>query len=118
MLAPDGRVVLLHHAGGDASALAHSYAVLFGPGPDITRVLAACCGPPGAAGLHSPGPAGVLKVGGELLAERGGVLGIQVDLIAGALEREPDSLPGWAAGQVVLKDDVYFLATSSPSRHQ
>jgi len=60
----------------------------------------------------------VLKVGGELLAELGGVLGVQVDLIIGALEREPGSLLGRAAGQVVLKDDAYFLGhlfTFSPS---
>jgi hypothetical protein len=51
----------------------------------------------------------MLKVGRELLAERGGVLGVQVDLIIGAVEREPDGLVGWAAGQVVLQDDAYFL---------
>src|SRR5215472_10957354 len=83
--------------------------MLLCPGPDITRELAACRGPPGAAGLRPPGPAGVLEVGGELLAELGGVLGVQVDLIVGALEREPDGLLGRAAGQVVLQDDAYFL---------
>jgi len=60
----------------------------------------------------------VLKVGGELRAERGGVLGVQVDLVVGALEREPDGLPGRAAGQVVLQDDGCFLGdlfTFSPS---
>jgi hypothetical protein len=51
----------------------------------------------------------VLSIGRELLAERGGVLGVQVDLIVGAIEREPDGLLGWAAGQVVLQDDAYFL---------
>jgi hypothetical protein len=55
------------------------------------------------------GPAGMLEVGPELLAERGGVLGVQVDLIAGALEGEPDRLLGRAAGQVVFQGDGYFL---------
>src|SRR5215813_7749325 len=53
-------------------------------------------------------------IGRELPAE----LGVQVDLVVGALEREPDGLVGWAAGQVVFKDDGYFLATSSPTRRQ
>src|SRR5215472_18876411 len=95
--------------------------MLLCPGPDITRELAACRGPPGAAGLRPPGPAGVLQVGGELLAELGGVLGVQVDLIVGALEREPDGLLGRATGQVVLQDDAYFLGhlfTFSPSMVQ
>src|SRR5262252_8574541 len=92
--------------------------MLLCPGPDITRELAACRGPPGAAGLRPPGPAGVLEVGGELLAELRGVRGVQVDLIAGALEREPDGLLGRAAGQVVLQDEGYFLAACSPSQGQ
>jgi hypothetical protein len=74
-------------------------AVLVRPGPDVTRALAAGCSPPGAARLRPPGPAGMRNVGRELLAERGGVLGVQVDLIAGALEREPDSLLARAAGR-------------------
>jgi hypothetical protein len=52
------------------------------------------------------------------LLNLGGVLGVQVDLIVGALERESDSSLGWAAGQVVLKEDAYFLGrlfTFSPS---
>ena len=72
-----------------------------------------------SGGLRPPGPAGMRQAGGELRAERGGVLGVQVDLIAGVLEREPDGLPGRAAGQVVLQDGGYFLGhlfTFSPSR--
>src|SRR6266516_1252105 len=44
-----GRLVLLHHAGRDAPALTDRQAMLFRPGPDITRVL--------PAGRASPGPA-------------------------------------------------------------
>ena len=47
--------------------------------------------------------------GRDLLAERGGVLGVQVDLTVGAVEREPDGLLGRAAGQVVFQDDACFL---------
>src|SRR5262249_22393572 len=96
LLAAAGRVVLFHHAGGDAPALANCQAVLFGPGPDVTRALAVSRGPPGAARLRPAGPAGMRKVGRELLAELGGVLGVQVDLIVGVLEREPDGLLGRA----------------------
>lgn len=56
-----------------------------------------------AARLRPPWPAGVPKVGRELLAERGGVLGVPV-------EREPDGVLGWAAGQIVFEHDAYFLS--------
>jgi hypothetical protein len=117
-LASAGRVVLFHHAGGYAPALAHRQAVLFGPGPDVTRALAVSRGPPGAARLRPPGPAGMLNIGRELPAELGGVLAVQVNLIVRALEREPVSFLGRAACQVVRKDDGYFLGTSLPSRCQ
>ncbi len=106
-------MVLLDDVGGDAPALTDRQAVFFRPGPDITGALAAPRGPPGAARRCPSGPAGVLSIGRELLAERGGVLGVQVDLIVGAIEREPDGLLGWAAGQVILQDDAYFLAIST-----
>ena len=51
----------------------------------------------------------MLYKGCELLAERGGVLGIQVDLIVGALEGKPHRLLGRAAGQIVFQHDGYFL---------
>src|SRR6266704_3643546 len=100
-------VVLLCHAGRDAPALANRQAVLLCPGPDITAALTA--GPPGPARLGPPGLAAVLNVGRELLAERGGVLGVQVDLIAGAIESEPHRLLRRAAGQIIFQDDSYFL---------
>ena len=109
MLVSADRVVLFHHAGRDAPALANCQAVLFRPGPDVTRALTVSRGPPGATRLRPSGSAGMRKVGLELLAERGGVLGVQVNLIVRALEREPDSLLGRAAGQIVPKDDGYFL---------
>jgi hypothetical protein len=71
------RVVLLCHAGRDAPALTDRQAVFLRPGPDITAALTAGRGPPGPARLCPPGAAGVLNVGRELLAKRGGVLGIR-----------------------------------------
>jgi hypothetical protein len=54
-------------------------------------------------------PAGVLKICRELLAERGGVRGVQVDLIVGALEGEPRRLLCRAAGQIVFENYGYLL---------
>jgi hypothetical protein len=38
----------------------------------------------------------------ELLAESGGVVGVQVDLVASAVDTEPDRLIGWAAVEIVV----------------
>jgi hypothetical protein len=102
-----GGVILLSHAGGDAPA--DRDALVFGPGPDIRSALAAGCGPPGPAALPPPGPAGVGDERRELRAERGGVAGAQVDLVAGAAEPEPDRLIGRAAVEVVFQRDGYLL---------
>ena len=74
-------LVLLHHAGWDAPALTDRDAMVFRPGPDIAAALAAGPGTPRPAGLRPPGLAGMLDERHELLAERGGVLLIQVNLI-------------------------------------
>src|SRR5262249_14850164 len=46
---------------------------------------------------------------GQLLAEGGGVLGAQVDLIIGAADGEPHGLIGRAAIEIVLQRDGYLL---------
>jgi hypothetical protein len=71
-------LVLLHHAGRDAAALADRQAMLLRPGTDITRALPAGRSPPGPAPWCPPGFAGVPDIGREQLAECGGVLGAQV----------------------------------------
>src|SRR5690349_17704894 len=101
--------VLLHHAGRDAAAFADRQAMLLRPGPDITRTLPAGRRPPGPAGRRLPGLPGVLDVRREQVAEHGGVLGAQVDLITGALDGEPHGLIRRAAGQVVLQHHRHFL---------
>src|SRR5260370_15821027 len=102
VLTPAGRgvVVLLQHAGGDAPALTDRQAVLFRPNPDIAAALTVRCGPPGTARLGPPRLAGVLKIGCEVFAERGGVLGVQVDLIVGAVEGEPHRLLRRSTGPI------------------
>jgi len=57
---------------------------------------------PGAA------PCG-LVVGRERVAQRGGVLGAQVDLVAGAVQPEPDGSFCFAAVDVVQEQQLYFL---------
>src|SRR5690348_10965397 len=111
--APSCGLVPLHHAGRDAPALTDHDAVVFRPRPDVTAVLPAGLSTSRSARLRSPGLAGVLKVRRELLAERGGVAGPEVDLIAGAIDGEPDGLIGRAAVEVVFEDDGYFLGHPS-----
>jgi hypothetical protein len=41
LLAAAGRVVLVHHTGGNAPPLAHRHAMLLRPRPDVARALAA-----------------------------------------------------------------------------
>jgi hypothetical protein len=49
-----------------------------------------------------------------LLAERVGVAGPQVDLIAGAIDGEPDGLIGRAAVEVVFEGDGLLSGPSRP----
>src|SRR5580700_3211765 len=51
----------------------------------------------------------MLKIGHELLAERGGVLLTQIDLILGAIEGKPHGLGCRAAIEVVFQRDGHFL---------
>src|SRR2546430_6320840 len=74
-------VVLLHHARGDTAPLTDLDALVFRPGPDVAAALPAGRGPPRAAA--PPGLAGVLDERRQLLAERAGVLGAQIDLVLG-----------------------------------
>ena len=99
----------LCHADRDAPALTDRQAMHLRPCPDITRALTIRRSPPRPPRRCPPGPAGVFNKRRQFLAERGGVLGVQVDLIIDAVECEPDGLLGGAAGQIVLQDDDYFL---------
>ncbi len=87
-------------------ALIDRDALGFGPRPDITAARPARGG---AARLAAPGFAGVLDEGRQLLAERGGILGAQVDLILRPAEGEPHGLIGRAATEVVFQRDGYSL---------
>src|SRR5262249_61814484 len=64
---------------------------------------------PGLAARSPPRLAGVGDERCQLPAERGGVGGAQVDLVAGAADGELHRLIGRAAVQVVLQGDGYLL---------
>ncbi len=66
-------------------AFADCDAIVLRPGSDIAAALAARCGPCRPVSLSSPGLTAVFDEGSELLAECGGVLGAQVNLMLGAL---------------------------------
>jgi hypothetical protein len=100
-----GGFVLLDHAGRDAPAPADRDAVVFHPRPDVAAALPARCGPRRPAARTAAGLAGVVDVGRDLLAEGGGVLRAEVDLVVGAVEPEPQRLVGWAAVKVVFEFD-------------
>src|SRR5215472_9803830 len=86
--------ILRYHAGRDAPAGADRDALLCGPRPDVAAAL------PGRrrtrAALSLASLAGVLDEGCQLLAERAGVLLVQVDLIRRAAHGEPHGLLGRA----------------------
>jgi hypothetical protein len=42
------------------------------------------------------------------------VLGVQVDLVLGAVEREPDGTLGGAAVEVIDEQDLYLLSHGRP----
>ena len=101
-------MVLLNDAGGDAPAGADRDALVFRPRPDIAAALRAR-GPPRPTALSPPGPAGMIDERGELLAERRGVLGAQIDLILGAVHPEPHRLIRGAPIKIILEFDGYLL---------
>jgi hypothetical protein len=76
------------------------------PTPGYHRCAAGSrrCGPAGGAR-----PCGRARGGSQLLAERGGVLCAQVDLILRPAEGEPHGLIGGAATKVVFQRDGYSL---------
>jgi hypothetical protein len=58
--------------------------------------------------------AGVFYVGDELVTERAGVLGVQVDLVAGTADGEPDHLIRQSAVEVVSRTTVIFVTIVAP----
>jgi len=93
--------VLPGHAGWNAAAALTARPCFFAE----ARISPERCRLDGAP----PGFAGVLHIGRELLAERSAILGVQVDLIVGAFEGEPQGLRCRAAGQIVFQRDGYLL---------
>jgi len=88
--------VLLHNAGRDALAAADRDALVVRPRPDIAAALTA-----------RRGTGCVLSQGCQLLAERPGIVLVQIDLVRGAADLEPHRLRCRAAVKIVFKRDRY-----------
>src|SRR5262249_15720654 len=106
---PRGRgLVPLNNALGDAPAGADRKALVFRPGPDVAAALTACRGPPRPAARGPSCPARMVDEGGEVPAERPGVLLGQVDLVARPVQPEPHRLLGRASVEIVCQRDGYL----------
>lgn len=93
-----GGVEGLLDGGGDAAAVGDLVAVAARPVPDRDGVLPVGCGAlrcaGGGAAAASAGAAGVIDPGRQVLPQGGGVLGVEVDLVVGAVQAEGDGLVG------------------------
>src|SRR5437773_1882405 len=87
-----GGFVLLHNTRGDAPAVAERDALVLRPRPDVAAAPTACLRTPRPAALWSSSLAGMFDVRSELLAQRRGVLLVQVDLVLRAADPEPQRL--------------------------
>src|SRR6266516_1515443 len=97
-----GGFVPLRNAGRDAPAAADVDALFFRPRPDIAAVLMARRGTRWPAALPPANPAGVLDEGCQLLAERPGILLVQIDLVLRATDRESHRLLRRATIKIVF----------------
>lgn len=84
--------VLLSHVGGDTTAIADQDAVLSRPGPDIAAALTSRRVSRRSAALSTPRLTSMSNVRRELLAQRGRVLLVQINLVLEAAQPEPDRL--------------------------
>src|SRR5215475_13232638 len=104
-----GGLVLVQDTGGDAPPRADRDAGLLRPRPNIDAALPACRAAPGLPPRSPSRLAGTCDERCQPPAERGGVAGAQVNLVAGAADGEPHRLIGRAAVEVVLQGDGYLL---------
>src|SRR4029079_9730932 len=103
-----GRLEGLAHVGGDAATVGNLVTVRARPVADLAGTgahLGAALGPAGAATGATSG-ADVLR---ERVSQRLGVLVVEVDLVAAAVETECHRLGGDAAVPVVLEGDLHLL---------
>jgi len=105
-----GGFILLDNAGGDAAAAAERDAPVFRPGPDVRAALLAGGSPIRPVPLSSARLAGVLDVGGELLAESASVGGVQVDLVSVPPIPDRTVLSAGAPSRSSSRTTVIFVA--------
>src|SRR5262249_60055739 len=103
-----GCMVVRHHTGRDAPAGADRDALLALTRPDLADALTARRGACAPAPLPPVGLAGMRNERCQLLAERPGILLVQIDLVLGAADPEPQRLLGRAAIQIVFERDNYL----------
>src|SRR5579859_5928189 len=83
-------------------------ALVFRPCPDIVAAFAARCAPYRPAALPPAGLTGMLDERREFLAQRGGVLLVQVDLVIGAVDLEAHCLIRWPPVEIIFECDGYL----------
>ena len=100
-----------HHLGWYPAAVCHLDALRLGPLADLggASPSARAHAPPGKAPRTASGPAGRPHVARQLIPQCLGVLGIQVDLVLGAVQPEPDSAFSLAAVEVIDEQGLYLM---------
>src|SRR5690349_10105589 len=106
-----------HHLGGHPSAVLHVNALCLGPLADLRAVhtaprcpASAPSWPPGTASGSTRG----LHVACQCIPQCLGMLGVQINLILGAVQSEPDSAFGLTAIEVVDEQGLYLLSHRCP----
>jgi len=108
-----GGLELDHQFGGHPSAVLHVDALRLGPLADLGAVHPVRPRPEAAAGWPTgtaSGPPRSLHVARQRVPQRPGVLGVQVDLILGAVQSESDGILSGAAVEVIDEQDLYLLS--------
>ena len=106
-----------HQIGGHPAAVFHLDALCPGPLADIGRVQdarrpgAIAAGRLASAAAH---PAGRAHVSGQRIPQLPGVPCVQVDLVLGAVQTEPDGTLGGAAVDVIDEQGLYLLGHGRP----
>ena len=107
-----GGLELDHQFGRHPPAVLHLDALRLGPLADLGAVHPArrCPAPaPGWPPRTAPGPPGRMHIARQRIPQRLGMLGVQVDLVLGAVQPEADSALSLAAIKVVDEQGLYLM---------
>src|SRR5689334_11998128 len=101
-----------HQFGGHPPAVLHVDALRLGPLADLSAVHPVCPRPAAAAGRPpgtAPRPPRRLHVARQRVPQRAGMLGVQIDLILGAVQSEADGALSLAAVKVIDEHSLDLL---------